>query len=115
MLKIAKSQSEDTKIAIEELKKAIQNTDTIRTQLSVCKVLAEKQLEELEALKKKTKGLKRARIGCICFSAAGIFTTVMGSIVHKTNPDIGNILLSTGITATACGAGVFALSFSIPF
>lgn len=117
MEKIVASQNEDMKLAFNELSVAISDVDFLRSNLNTLELLAKKQAEEIEALNKRYKGLKRVRIGSICISGTGLILGTTGYFLSKVDntKDIGKMLLYSGATAFGCGALTFGLSFSIPF
>ena len=60
--KMNKSQLDDLGIIKEELTRALNEGELLKTQLENIELLARKQAEEIEMLKKRYSGLKRARI-----------------------------------------------------
>jgi len=109
---MVKSQSEDIGIVNEQLGKAIEDTETIKTKLAVCRMLAEKQAEEIAAyskMKKRLRTLSYVELGI------GVPTLVLGCLPIWTNEqqNIKNLLLGVGGTATAAGA--FTFTFTITF
>ena len=89
----------------------------MKIQLETALILANKQAEEIEALKKKINGLKRARITSACIFGGGLLVTGIGTILKQNDntKDIGNILAITGGTAMGSGLIIFGFSITIPF
>ena len=114
LTKIIKSQSEDTKIAIEQLSSSIDDLNTVKTQLDICRTLAEKQSEEINALTKKSNALKRVRIVGIASAGTGLVMGVTGLVLREfdESENIGRFLLASGTTLLVSG-GV-TIVFSIP-
>ena len=109
---MVKSQNEDIGIVNEQLGKAIEDTETIKTRLAVCRMLAEKQAEEIAAYQKMKKRLRTAAYVEI---AVGVPCLVIGCLPIWTpeQQNIKNLLLGVGGTATA--AGGFTFAFTITF
>ena len=117
LLKIIKSQNEDTKLAIEQLTDSIQDLNNLKLQLELCKSLSDKQAEEINYLNHYKKGLKRARFASILIISAGVSLGLVGGTI-KQYDDIkpfGDILLFGGIGLTLGGAIPLGLSITIPF
>lgn len=117
LLKIIKSQNEDTKLAIEQLTDSIQDLNNLKTRLELCKSLADKQAEEINYLNHCKKGLKRSRFASILIIGAGVSLGVVGGAI-KQDADakpLGDILLFGGIGLTLGGAIPLGLSITIPF
>lgn len=112
---MVKSQNDDIGILNEEISKAISDVETIKTQLEVCRVLAEKQADEIALLNKRKVALKRTRIADISICGGGLFIGTLGYILKQDDntKDIGNVLFYTGLGLTTAGA--VSLVFTIPF
>lgn len=110
-----KSQNEDIGIVNEELSKAISDVETVKTQLEVCRVLAEKQADEIALLNKRKVALKRTRIADLSICGGGLFIGALGYILKQdeNTKNIGNVLFYTGLGMTTAGAA--SLVFTIPF
>lgn len=117
LLKIIKSQNEDTKLAIEQLTESIQDLNNLKIQLDLCQSLATKQAEEINYLNKQKNGLKRARIACGIIVGSGISLGIIGGILRQENASkpVGDVLFYSGIGLTAGGAIPFVVSITIPF
>ena len=110
--KMNKSQLQDLGIVNEQLGLAQQETENIKTQLGVCKVLAEKQAEEIAALTRIKKRVQTASyfelgIGtsCLIFGCLPIWT--------DSQKNIQNLFLGIGAAGTLSGAASFAFTFSL--
>lgn len=114
-MKIIKSQNEDTKLAIEQLKESIEEMNNIKLQLDLCQALAEKQSEEINYLNKKAKSLKRVRISSIIVGSSGILIGTLGYIFknYDETKNIGNAFFVSGISLTT--SSVLTLSFTFTF
>lgn len=99
------------------MRQALNNANNVKTQLDSCLILSKKQAEEIEALKKKTKGLKRARIASLCITATGFIVGGIGVLLKQdeATQNIGNCLAICGATAICAGGTTFAISITIPF
>ena len=99
------------------MQQALNDANNVKTQLDSCLILSKKQAEEIEALKKKTKGLKRARIASLCITATGLIVGGIGVLLKQDDAtrNIGNSLVICGATAIGAGATTFAISITIPF
>lgn len=99
------------------MQQALNNANNVKTQLDSCLILSKKQAEEIEALKKKTKGLKRARIASLCITATGLIVGGIGVLLKQDEAtrNIGNSLVICGATAIGAGVTTFAISITIPF
>jgi hypothetical protein len=115
--KIINSQTEDTKIIIEEIKNALSDSVSLKQELDLVKILADKQAEEINALKKRGKGFTRSRIASISISGGGLILGTIGYFLKQddTTKDIGNLLFYSGIACTGSGLVTFGVSFTIPF
>lgn len=109
---MVKSQNEDIGIINEQLGKAIEDTETIKIKLAVCRMLAEKQAEEIAAYQKMKK---RLRALSYVELAVGVPCLVIGCLPIWTpeQQNIKNLFLGIGGTATA--AGGFTFAFTITF
>ena len=109
---MVKSQNEDIGIVNEQLGKAIEDTETIKTRLAVCRMLAEKQAEEIAAYQKMRK---RLRTLSYVELGIGVPTLILGCLPIWTpeQQNIKNLLLGVGGTTTA--AGGFTFAFTITF
>lgn len=116
LLKIIKSQNEDTKLAIEQLSSAINDVETLRTNLEVCEKLAIYQAEEINALSKKYKALKHVRTASLIIFGAGIVGGFLGFGLENFDVphDITQALIVGGSTMIMGGAITFCASFTIP-
>lgn len=110
--KIFSSQQQDVQLAIEELSKTSQQAEDLKLNLSIVQSLADKQSEEIAALKRVQK---RIKITSYVEFGIGIPCLVLGLVPIWTDQqkNIQNLLLGIGVTSTA--AGVTTLSFTIPF
>ena len=117
MEKIVTSQNQDMGLAINELNKALSDVEFLQTHLNTMEILARNQAEEIAALNKRYKGLKRVRIGSLCVGGAGLVIGLTGYFVEKnsSSEDLGKMMMIGGATALGCSACTFGLSFSIPF
>ena len=115
--KLINSQSEDTRIAIEEMQSALSNSVIVKQELDLISVLANKQSEEIEALKKRGKGLTRSRITSISIVGGGLLLGTVGYFLkqHESTKDIGNLLFYSGLSCVGSGTLTFSISFTIPF
>jgi hypothetical protein len=114
-MKIIKSQSDDTKLAIQQLAESMEDLNTIKTQLELCRDLAEKQAEEIAALTRSKKALQRVRIYSICVAGTGLVLGTVGFFL-KNNAEteiVGNSLFYSGISLT--GSGAVGIIFTIHF
>ena len=104
-------------MAINELNKALSDVDFLQTHLTSMEILARKQAEEIAALNKRYKGLKRVRIGSLCVGGAGLVIGLTGYFVEKnsSSEDLGKMMMIGGATALGCSVATIGLSFSIPF
>lgn len=110
--KIFSSQQQDVQLAIEEISKTTQQAENLKLNLNIIQSLANKQAEEIAALKKVQKRIKIASyvelgvgVPCMVLSFLPIWT--------DEQKNIQNLLLGIGLTGTA--AGVVTFSFTIPF
>ena len=117
LLKIIKSQNEDTKLAIEQLTESIQDLNNLKFQLDLCQSLANKQAEEINYLNKQKNGLKRARIATAIVVGSGISLGIIGGILkqEEASKKVGDILFYSGIGLTIGGSIPFVISITIPF
>lgn len=117
MEKIVTSQNQDMGLAIDELNKALSDAEFLKTHLNTMEILARNQAEEIAALNKRYKGLKRVRIGSLCVGGAGLVIGLTGYFVEKnsSSEDLGKMMMIGGATALGCSAATFGLSFTIPF
>lgn len=112
---MVKSQNDDIGIINEELSKAISDVETIKNQLEFCKLLAEKQAEEIALLNKRKAALKRTRIFDISACGTGLFLGVLGYVLKQdeATKNLGTAFFYTGIGITSA-AGI-SIAFTIPF
>ena len=115
--KIIKSQSEDTQLVIQEIQNALSDSVSLKQELDLAKVLADKQAEEINALKKRGKGLTRSRIASISIAGGGLLLGTIGYFLKQdeSTKDIGNLLFYSGLSCVGSGALTFSISFTIPF
>lgn len=115
--KIIKSQSEDTQLVIQEIQNALSDSIYLKQELDVVNILANKQSEEIIALRLKEKGLKRTRIASISIAGGGLLLGTIGYFLKQdeANKDIGNLLFYSGLSCVGSGALTFSISFTIPF
>ncbi len=100
------SQSQDLEIAINELSEAINNTETLKTQLETCSLLAKKQAEEIDVLSKLGK---RARIISYVEMGLGI-PMLAASYIPGIKDEWKRTLFISGATLTASGAATFVIT-----
>lgn len=107
--KIYNSSQEDIKIALEELRLAIQGTDSLKLQLNTNLMLAKKNAEEiaaLERIRKRTRVLSYIELGvgapCLIVGALQVWTS--------DQQNIKNLFLGTGLVATLAGASTFVVT-----
>lgn len=108
------SQSQDLKIAFDELSKAINNTESLKLQLDTTLALAKYQAEEIARLTKYLKAVKRVRIASAIISGTGL-AFIGASRIPGVEENWQQTLLITGIGLTASGVATFGVSFTIPF
>lgn len=110
--KIFNSQQQDVQLAIEEISKTTQQAEDLKLNLNIIQSLANKQAEEIAALKKVQK---RIKIASYVELGVGVPCMVLGFLPIWTDEqkNIQNLLLGIGLTGTA--AGVVTFSFTIPF
>lgn len=116
LLKIIKSQNQDTKIAIEQLSKSITDINTLKTNLDLCETLARYQAEEINSLTKKYKALKRTRITSLCVFGTGLVTSLLGVTLSNTDTptNISQILIVGGSTMMLGSGLTLGLSITLP-
>lgn len=109
---MVKSQNEDIGIINEQLGKAYEDTESIKTRLAICQLLAEKQGEEIAYYSRMKK---RVRTASYIELGIGLPTLILGCLPIWTSDqqNIKNLLLGIGGTATSAGAVSFA--FTITF
>lgn len=80
-------------------------------------ILANKQAEEINALKKRGKGLTRSRIASISISGGGLILSTVGYFLRQddSTKSVGDLLFYSGITCISSGLITFGVSFTIPF
>lgn len=107
--KIYSSSQEDIKIALENLKSAIEGTDSLKLQLDTCLALSKKNEEEIAALERIRR---RARITSYVELGVGIPCLIIGisPIWSKEQQNIKNLFLGIGGTATAAGVATFVVT-----
>lgn len=102
------------KIAYESLSNAINTAEEAKEQNKANMLLAQKQAEEIAALKKSKQALKRVR-----FVAAGTFATGLALYGVSKIPGIDQnwqtALGATGIGLMGAGGLTFGVSITIPF
>ena len=116
LLKIIKSQNEDTRLAIEQLSAAMNDVETLRTNLEVCEKLARYQAEEINALSKKYNALKRVRIASLGLFGAGVVTGLLGFGLHHVgvSHNVTQALIAGGSVMILSGTLTFGVSFTFP-
>lgn len=109
--KIYSSSQEDIKIALENLKSAIEGTDSLKLQLDTCLALSKKNEEEIAALERIRK---RSRISSYVELGIGIPCLIIGflPIWTKEQQNIKNLFLGIGGTAITTGAATFIVTVS---
>lgn len=109
--KIYSSSQEDIKIALENLKSAIEGTDSLKLQLDTCLALSKKN-EEVIALLERIR--KRSRITSYVELGIGIPCFIIGflPIWTKEQQNIKNLFLGIGGTAITTGAATFIVTVS---
>ena len=107
--KIYSSSQEDIKIALENLKSAIEGTDSLKLQLDTCLALSKKNEEEIAALERIRK---RARTVSYIELGIGIPCLIIGflPIWTKEQQNIKNLFLGVGGTAITTGAATFVVT-----
>ena len=107
--KIYSSSQEDIKIALENLKSAIEGTDSLKLQLDTCLALSKKNEEEIAALERIRR---RARITSYIELGIGIPCLIIGisPIWSKEQQNIKNLFLGVGGTAITTGAATFIVT-----
>ena len=112
--KIVKSQNEDAKLALIELKSAMESVEFVKQQLDTVEMLSKKQAEEISYLTKRNEVLKRTRIFNISISGVGLILGTAGYFFRQDEDlkDIGNFMFYTGIGLGS--AGVVSFIFTIP-
>lgn len=109
-----KSQLQDQGIVNEELGKVVNDVEQIKSRLTLCQALAEKQAEEIEAMKKYKTAIERIRIdSIITFGVGGL--AYLASCIPGVQEDFKKALLTSGVTAMGLSAISFGLSFTILF
>lgn len=110
--KIFSSQQQDVQLAIEELSKTSKQAEDLKLNLNIIQSLADKQAEEITALKKVQK---RIKVASYVEFGVGVPCLVLGFLPIWTDEqkNIQNLLLGIGFTGTV--AGVVTFSFTIPF
>lgn len=113
--KIAESQNEDIKVAVETLSNTLNHIEIVKQCLELAETLAKQQNEEIAYLQKRGRALKRTRITCISICGGGLLVGTLGYILKQdeNTKDIGNVLFYSGLGLTA-SSGV-TLVFTIPF
>lgn len=110
--KMNKSQLEDLGIARNELTSALAETQTIKTQLEICEVLAKKQAEEIAAYEKEYKRLRSLSYFELGVGACGF---LFGYFLPNTD-DLQILKYSClGIGATGLVAGGATFIFTLHF
>ena len=99
------------------MKNALSDSVSLKQELNLVKVLADNQAEEINALKKRGKGLTRSRITSISIVGGGLLLGTVGYFLKKdeSTKDIGNILFYSGLSCVGSGTFTFSISFTIPF
>ena len=107
--KIYSSSQEDIKIALENLKSAIEGTDSLKLQLDTCLALSKKNEEEIAALERIRR---RARITSYVELGVGIPCLIIGisPIWSKEQQNIKNLFLGIGGTAITTGVATFVVT-----
>lgn len=112
--KMNKSQLDDLGIIKEELTRALSDGELLKAQLENIELLAKKQAEEIEILKKRYSGLKRARITSLCFAGGGLICTAI-SFIPGIDNNVRTALFWGGAGLVSTGLVTFSISISIPF
>lgn len=108
--KIFNSQQQDVQLAIEELSKTTQQAEDLKLNLNIVQSLADKQSEEIAALKRIRE---RARKTSYIELGVGVPCLVIGflPIWTEEQQNIKNLFLGIGITGTFTGAITFTITF----
>lgn len=99
------------------MQNALSNSVILKQELDLVNVLANKQAEEINALKKRGKGLTRSRIASISISGGGLILGTVGYFLRQddSTKTVGDLLFYSGITCVSSGLITFGVSFTIPF
>ena len=99
---------------MSELSDTINDVEFLKQQNEINLALANKLSEEIAALQKKEKALKRARIASLCCVGSGL-VLIGASKIPGVDEKWQQGLFIGGIGLTASGGITLGLSFSIPF
>ena len=99
------------------MQNALSNSVILKQELDLINVLANKQSEEINALKKRGKGLTRSRIASISISGGGLILGTVGYFLRRddSTKSVGDLLFYSGIACGSSGLITFGASFTIPF
>lgn len=99
------------------MQNALANSEILKQELDLVNILANKQAEEINALKKRGKGLTRSRIASISISGGGLILGTVGYFLRQdgSTKAVGDLLFYSGITCVSSGLITFGVSFTIPF
>ena len=108
--KMNDSQMQDLGIANEQVGLAQQETQLLKTQLDICKNIAEDQAEKIVLLNRIRT---RARVVSYVEFGIGVPCLILGCLPIWTNEqqNIKNLFLGIGATSTAAGIGTLTISF----
>lgn len=99
------------------MQSVLSDSVSLKQKLNLINALANKQSEEIEALKKRGKGLTRSRIASISISGGGLILGTVGYFLRQddSTKSVGDLLFYSGITCVSSGLITFGVSFTIPF
>lgn len=99
------------------MQNALANSEILKQELDLVNILANKQAEEINALKKRGKGLTRSRIASISISGGGLILGTVGYFLRQDDSTkaVGDLLFYSGIACVSSGLITFGVSFTIPF
>ena len=108
--KIIKSQTEDVRAVVQEIASANEATEHLKSNLTLCQALAEKQAEEI---KFREREHKRLRTLSYVELSVGVSSLVIGCLPIWTDSqqNIKNLFLGIGTTSSAFGAATFVFTW----
>lgn len=95
------SQNEDIKNALDELNKAINDTESLRLQLDVIKILAEQQMREINSLR------KLRNTNSIILIGGGL--TIFGLTYLADSSVINNVIRYSALSMSLCGGVTYII------